>query len=182
MASTAKSVTTATTQVPAKAPEVFPPFDATTFSAQLIWLALTFGFLYFALSRVLLPRIGEVIDARRDAISRDLRQAEQLKVETEKALADYEKALADAKSKAGEIARSTRDSLAAETERERQAVERQMAEQVQTAERRIAESKAKAMGSVGDIAADTVSAIVGKLTGRDFSQADAAKAVAAVRK
>jgi F-type H+-transporting ATPase subunit b len=184
MASTAKIATTTTaTQVPPKGPEAaFPPFDASGFSAQLIWLALTFGFLYFALSRALLPRIADVMNARQDGISRDLAKAEQLKTETEQALASYEKALADAKSKAGEIARATRDSLAAETERERLAVERQIATQVAAAEKRIADSKTKAMASVGDIATETVSAIVGKLTGADLSKADAAKAIAAIRK
>ncbi len=64
---------------------------------QLIWLALTFGFLYFALSRLLLPRITEVIDARQDGIARDLAKAEALKTDTDKALAAYEKALSEAK-------------------------------------------------------------------------------------
>ena len=32
----------------------FPPFDKSTFVPQLVWLALTFGFLYVMLSRRLL--------------------------------------------------------------------------------------------------------------------------------
>ena len=36
----------------------FPPFDPATFSSQLLWLAITFGFFYFIMARVALPRIG----------------------------------------------------------------------------------------------------------------------------
>ncbi len=170
------------TQVPAKPAEgAFPPFDASSFSAQLIWLALTFGFLYFALSRYLLPRITDVIDARTDGIARDLSQAEQLKKETEHALASYEKALAEAKGKAGEIAKTTRNDLAAETDKERHRVDADLAKQLVAAEARIATSKTKAMASVNDIASDTVAAIVAKLTGGTVTKDEAARAVAAVR-
>ena len=70
MATPAKNDATTGTQAPAPAAS-FPPFDQSTFVPQLIWLALTFGFLYVALSRFLLPRITDVIDARQDGIARD---------------------------------------------------------------------------------------------------------------
>jgi F-type H+-transporting ATPase subunit b len=183
MASTPKTVAAATTstQAPSKPVEVFPPFDVTSFVPQLIWLALTFGFLYAALSRYLLPRIADVIDARQDGISRDLAKAEQLKNETEGALAAYEKALAEAKAKGSEIAKTTRDSLAAETDRERVRVETDLAKQSAAAEVRIADSKAKALASVNDVASDAVVAIVSKLTGATVSADDAKRAVAAAR-
>lgn len=182
MATPAKSGVQTSTAVPAKGPEAsFPPFDQTTFSAQLIWLAITFGFLYVALSRFLLPRITDVIEARQDAIRRDLAKAEEMKGETEKALADYEKALADAKGKASEIAKSTRDGLAAEVDKERHKVESEITARVSTAEKRIADSKSKALASVGEIAGETVAAIVSKLTGINISSDEAAKAVAAAR-
>jgi F-type H+-transporting ATPase subunit b len=181
MASPKPAATTAATQAPAKPAEVFPPFDASTFVPQLIWLALTFGFLYFALSKYLLPRITDVIDARQDGIARDLARADALKKETEDALASYEKALAEAKAKGNEIAKTTRDGLTAETERERVKVEADLAKQTVAAEARIAASKTSAMASVNDIAGETVAAIVGKLTGSTVSLDDAKRAVAAVR-
>ena len=182
MATPAKSAVQTGTQVPANAPAAaFPPFDQSTFVPQLVWLALTFGFLYFALSRYLLPRISDVIDARQDGIARDLAKANELKGETEQALNAYEKALAEAKGKAGEIAKTTRDSLTAESDRERHAAEAEANKQVAAAEKRIAESKAKALTSVNDIAGDSVAAIVAKLTGKDVTRDEALKAIAAVR-
>ena len=101
--------------------KVFPPLDSGTFVPQLFWLALTFGLLYLLLKRFALPRVGEVIEERRERIKRDLAKAETLKTETEKALANYEQALGDARAKAGAIAKDVRDKLTAEIDNERAA-------------------------------------------------------------
>jgi F-type H+-transporting ATPase subunit b len=173
--------TTGTQQKPADA-VTFPPFDQSTFAPQLIWLALTFGALHIMLSKYILPRITEVIEERQGTVSRDLAKAEALKLDTDKALATYEKALAEAKGKAGDIAKSTRDRLAAETDAEKVKAEADIAKSAVAAEARIATSKSKALASVNDIAGDTVAAIIAKLTGTTVGKDDAAKAVAAVRK
>ena len=82
----------------------FPPFDSTYFGSQLIWLALTFIVLYVVMSRVALPRIGGILESRRVRIDGDLKEAERLRVETERALAAYEQALAEARANAQGIA------------------------------------------------------------------------------
>jgi len=172
---------TAGTEVPHDAghTKAFPPLDPANVSPQLIWLALTFVVLYALLSRVVLPRIGEVIEERKDRIKRDLAAAERLKAETEKALASYEKALADARANASGIARQTRDSLNSEVDKERKAVEDQLARKLADAEASIAATKAKALGGVKDIAGDTVMAIVSALTGGSIAKDEADRAVAA---
>lgn len=173
--------TTATAHAPS-GPGTFPPFDQSSFGPQLIWLAITFAVLYLMLSKYLLPRISEVIAERENTVSRDLAKAEALKVDTDKALAAYEKALSEAKGKASDIAKSTRERLSAETDAEKQKAEAELAKSAAVAETRIAENKARALASVNEIAGETVSAIVAKLTGGPVSREDAAKAVAAVRK
>ena len=50
---------------------VFPPFDPTHFSSQLLWLAITFGLFYWFMSRVVVPRISGILEGRRDRISGD---------------------------------------------------------------------------------------------------------------
>ena len=88
-----------------------PQLNPADFSPQLIWLALTFVVLYLILARVALPRIGEVLDERRDRVQRDLDAAERFKTETDAALAAYEKALSDAHGKASSMAKDMRDKL-----------------------------------------------------------------------
>lgn len=156
----------------------FLPFDPTTFSSQLFWLVVTFGALFFLMSRVALPRIGEVIEERRDRIQRDLDEAARLKSETDAALKAYEDAMAEARSKAQALARETREKLAAQTDAERHRVEEQLATKIAETEKRIEATKDRAMASVNDIAADTAVAVVRALTGKDVTADEARKALA----
>jgi len=157
--------------------KVFPPLDASTFAPQLVWLAITFGLLYLLLKRIVLPRVGEVIEERGDRIKRDLAQAEKLKSDTEQALANYEKALADARAQAGSIAKGMRDKLTAEVDKERAKVEAQIAAKVAEAESRIIDTKSKALASVGDIAGEIAGAIVARLIGKEVSKDEVQRAL-----
>lgn len=155
--------------------EGLPQLDPNYFTGQLFWLTVTFIALLFVMSRVALPRVGDVLDERRDRIKRDLDAASRLKEETDKALANYEKALADARANASGIAKETREKLAAETDAERQRVDAQIAVKLQDAEARIATTKSKAVSAIGDIATDTARAVVSKLIGQDVSPDDVKK-------
>lgn len=155
-----------------------PQLHSPDFAPQLFWLVLTFAALYWVMSRIALPRIGEVIEERQDRIQRDLAAAERLKGETEKALAAYEKALGDARANASSIARQTRESLSAEVEKERKAVEDQLAKKLADAEAAINATKAKALANVKDIASDTAVAIVGALSSVPVSKDEVDRALA----
>lgn len=157
----------------------FPPFDQSTFAPQLVWLAIIFGALYWVLSRVALPRIGGVIEERRERIQRDLAEAERLKAETDTALKAYEQAMADARGKAQGIARETRDGIASEIERERQKADVQIGARIAETEKQIADGKARALASVNDIAVDAAGAIVNRLIGRDVPASEIRAALAA---
>jgi F-type H+-transporting ATPase subunit b len=171
----------ASVAVPGQPPaqKVFPPLDSTTFVPQLVWLALTFGFLYLVLSKYLLPRIGEVIEERTTRIKRDLAEAERLKDETKSALANYEQALSDARTKASALAKENQARLAAEIDKERASADAQTAKLLADAEKRIAQTKATAMANVNTIAGDTAAAIVSKLTGSAASAEEIKAALAA---
>ena len=154
-----------------------PQLNAPDFAPQLFWLAVTFVLLYWIMAKVALPRIGEVIEERRDRIQRDLAAAERLKTETDKALQTYEKALSDARGSASAIARQTRDELTAEVDKERKAIQGQLASKLAGAEASIAATKTKALASVKDIAGDTVVQIVSALTNINVTKDEAVRAI-----
>ena len=154
-----------------------PQLDFSTYPPQLIWLAIVFFGLYMILSRLALPKIGGIIEQRRDRIAADLDEAARLKEESEKALAAYETALAEAKAKAHAIAQETRDKLNAETEKQRAEVEATLAEKTAEAEARIAETKTAAMAQIKEVAGDTTGAIVNSLIGGRITKAKVTKAV-----
>jgi len=159
----------------------FPPFDPASFGGQLLWLAITFVFLYVVMSRMALPRIGSILESRRVRIEGDLKEAERLRQETERAAAAYEQALADARANAHKIAEETRASIKADIDGKRADVEADLAKRVAAAEANIATSKTAALANVDSIAADTAAALVERLSGK-VTAAQARSAVAAVTK
>ncbi|WP_425432938.1 F0F1 ATP synthase subunit B [Hartmannibacter diazotrophicus] len=160
---------------------VFPPFDTTHFASQVLWLAISFGLLYYLLSKVALPRIGGILEDRHDRIAWDLSEAERLKQESDDAVAAYEAALAEARDKAHTIARETHDKLSAEMAAKRASVEGELATKLGEAEERIASIKSQAMSEVGAIANETAAAIVTQLAGTEVSSDEISGAVSAAQ-
>jgi F-type H+-transporting ATPase subunit b len=143
----------------------FPPFESSTFASQLVSLVIAFVALYLIVSRVALPRVGALIDARQSRIEGDLAEAQKLKDESEAALKAYEADLAAARSKAQAIGAETREKLNAASEAERKTLEDRLAAKLADAEKTIAATRTTAMSNVRGIAADAASAIVQRLTG-----------------
>ena len=155
----------------------FPPFDGTTFASQLLWLALTFGLLYYLMSKVTLPRIGRILEERHDRIADDLEEASKHRAESEAAQQAYEKALSEARAKAHSIAADTRDRLSADADANRKALESELTSKLQAAEERIAATKSEALTHVRGIAVDATQSIVSTLIGAAPAAADVEKAV-----
>lgn len=146
-----------------KAP--FPPFQKDTFASQLVSLLIAFVALYLIVSRIALPRVGGVIDARQDAIEGDLAAAQKLKDESDNALKAYESELAAARSRAQAIGAETREKSNAAAEAQRKTLEDQLSVKLSDAEKTIAATREAAMRNVRGIAAEAAAAIVQRLTG-----------------
>jgi F-type H+-transporting ATPase subunit b len=170
-------------EVPAPAPaeSSFPPFETSTFPSQLLWLAITFGLFYLFLQKVVLPRIGGILEVRRDRIAQDLDQAARMREESDAAVAAYEQDLAEARGKAHSIAGTARDKAKADAEAERRKAEAELESRLTEAERRIASIKDAAMSDVGTIAEDTTAVIVERLIGAKADKKTVSAAVAAAR-
>ena len=89
----------------------FPPFDPWHFPSQLFWLAVFFGFLYFALSRFILPKIGNTLERRESSIAGDLDEAARLNEEAVEAQKAVEVSIAKAHAKARETADKARTKI-----------------------------------------------------------------------
>jgi F-type H+-transporting ATPase subunit b len=156
----------------------FPPFNKETFVSQLVWLVIFFVALYAIISKLAIPQLGGIIEARNRKIDGDLAEAKRLKDQSDAAIAAYEKSLADARARAQTLAGETRDKLAAEAEVSRKKLEAELNARLAKAEQTIAATKTSAMANVQGIAADTAGAIVERLTGTAPSGAAVAAAVA----
>ena len=155
----------------------FLRFRKTPLPSQLVSILIAFVALYLIVSRIALPRVGSVIDARANTIEGDLADAQKLKDESDTALKAYESELAAARGRAQAIGNETREKLNAEAEAERKSLEDKLSVKLADAEKTIAATRESAMSNVRGIAGDAAAAIVQQLTGM---QPDAASVNSAV--
>ena len=111
-------------------------------------------------------------------IEGDLAEANRLKLESESAIAAYEKTLADARVNAQAIGAKKRDELMAEADKRRKTLEDQLNRKLEDAEKTIAATKTSAMGNVRGIATEAAAAIVERLIGQAPPEKALADAIA----
>ena len=56
--------------------------------AQVVWMAIIFGVLYYVLARYTLPQVAEVVDGRANRIAADLDGARAAKTQSDAAIAE----------------------------------------------------------------------------------------------
>lgn len=161
---------------------VFPPFDFSHFASDVFWLIISFGLFYLFIARIVVPRIGNVIETRRDRIAADIDQAARMKQEADNAVVAYEKELAEARSSAHTIAQIASQEAKVKADSERKAMEESFEKKLHEAEVKIVKLRDKAMLDVGSIAEDIATEIVHKLLGSDVSKSSVTSAVKAAQK
>jgi F-type H+-transporting ATPase subunit b len=167
------------TEVPAGGHTAFPPFDKETFPSQLLWLALIFVALYLLMARIALPRVGSILEQRRQTMAGDIAEAQRLKGQSEEAMAAYEKGLADARSRAQALVNEARAQQTADAADRRKALDTNLNGHIAEAEKSIAQSKSAAMDNVRGIAVDAAGAIIERLIGRKPASQEAVAAAVA---
>jgi F-type H+-transporting ATPase subunit b len=161
--------------------QAFPPFETATFPSQLLWLAITFGALYYFMSKKALPAVGAVIENRKARIARDLDDAAAMQQQADAAAAAHARMLSEARRDAQAVAQAARDRLTADSDARRKTLEGELAAKLAAAEAQIAATRTQAMTNVGAIARDAASAIFERLLGRPADASAIDSAIASVK-
>jgi F-type H+-transporting ATPase subunit b len=133
-------------------------------TAQVVWGALIFAVFYLLVSRWGLPQVAAVLDMRAGVIARDLDQARAARDEANRAVSDMRAARqkANAESQAAIAAATSRAKAeAAERAAEQEA---RLGKQLAESEAQIAAARVAALGALRQVATETASAIVSRLT------------------
>jgi F-type H+-transporting ATPase subunit b len=75
---------------------------------ELIYALLSFGVLFFVLSKFAFPPIVKMLEKREATIRESIERSEETRVEAERLLEDYKKQLAEARSEAAQIIEQAR--------------------------------------------------------------------------
>jgi F-type H+-transporting ATPase subunit b len=159
-----------------------PQFDPSTFTPQLFWLVVCFGFLYWLMVNKLLPRIEEVLEDRQSFIDDNLAKAAEFKREAEIAVAAYEKALAESRAKAHDAMKTAAEAAAKLAEKRHHELADKLAQEIKAGEARIGAAKDKAKAEIRDVAGEVAKAAAAKLAGLKPTDAKISAAIDAATK
>ena len=133
---------------------------------ELIVGAVTFGIIFYALWKVLIPRLNKTLEERTDKIEGGLQRAEETQAEADRTLAAYREQLAEARHEAARLREEAREQgaqIIAEMREQAQAEGRRL---VDAAHAQIDADRQQALQSlkteVGGLAVDLASRVVGE--------------------
>lgn len=133
--------------------------------ANIVWLLILFGVLYFVMAQYALPRVESVLAERRARIDGDLEQAQASKLRADAALVEHKEATARARAEAQAAIATATQQAQAEAAGKAEALNARLSAQIEAAEHRIVGSRDQAMAALRTVAADAAEAMVRRLTG-----------------
>jgi F-type H+-transporting ATPase subunit b len=159
-----------------------PQLDITTWPNQLFWLVVTFGIGYIIMSRMITPRIGNVIEQRGRTIQDDLNRAKEAEAEAQTMKAEFEASLDDARAKAADAAQKAMSEAKAKAEEAEAELSAKLAKKTKTAETKLAKIRDEALANINEVASEVTQDAVKAVTGMTVTKAEATKSVAKLAK
>jgi len=158
-----------------------PQFDPSIWWGQLAWLGAIFAFLYFAVVRPTLPKVGRVIDEREGKVAGDLDAAETAKHEADAIRTRYDEGMASAREAAqGEVAKA-RAEAARGVEVRMKALGETLDAQATEAAEKLTKSRAAAQKKLAATATELTGEAVQRLIGLDVPATEIEAALAATK-
>ncbi len=139
--------------------------------AQVVWMAIIFGLLYYLLARYALPQVASVVEARAQRISADLDSARAAKAQSDAAIAEITEASRRANAEAQSAIASAMAKAKSEALEQSRAADERLNAQLADAEQRIADARNSAMGALREVAQNATTAVITRLTGHAPDQA-----------
>ena len=177
-------ITGGTTSVLAAGGEAagLPQLDITTWPNQLFWLVVTFSIGYIIMSRMITPRIGNVLEQRGRTIQDDLNRAKEAEAEAQAMKAEFEASLDDARTKAADAAQKAMSEAKAKAEESEAELSAKLAKKSKAAETKLAKIRDEALANINEVASEVTQDAVKAVTGMTVTKAEATKSVAKLAK
>ena len=159
-----------------------PQLDISTWPNQLLWLAVTFLVGYLLMAKVITPRIGTVLNTRRQTIFDDLKRAKDAEAEAKQLKEDYESALETARITAAEAASKAMAEAKAKAEAAEVELTAKLAKKTKAAEIKLTKMRDEALANIHDVAKELTLDTVSSVTGMKVKKTDADKTIKKVIK
>ena len=146
-------------------PQLNPEF----WISQIFWLILTFGILYFVLSKLILPKISNNLESRKSQILDNIEAAEKQREDSETKLKEYDEIITKSKLEAKTIFNQARERALKDINSKREVLDKQIDEEIAEAEKEILALRKSAPNKINKIAIETSSELIQKLIGTEVN-------------
>ena len=146
-------------------PQLNPEF----WISQIFWLILTFGILYFVLSKLILPKISNNLESRKSQILDNIEAAEKQREDSETKLKEYDEIITKSKLEAKTIFNQARERALKDINCKREVLDKQIDEEIAEAEKEILALRKSAPNKINKIAIETSSELIQKLIGTEVN-------------
>ena len=146
-------------------PQLNPEF----WISQIFWLTLTFGVLYFVLSRLILPKISANLELRKSQIQENIEAAEKQRENSESKIKEYDEIILKSKLEAKNIFKNAREKVIKDINSKKEILDKQINEEIKKAEKEIVLLKKSSPEKINKIAIETSSELVKKLIGAEVN-------------
>jgi F-type H+-transporting ATPase subunit b len=159
-----------------------PQLDITTWPNQLFWLVVTFGIGYVIMSRMITPRIGNVLEQRGRTIQDNLTRAKEAEAEAQAMKQEFEASLDDARSKASDASQKAMAEAKSNAEAAEAELTAKLVKKTKTAETKLSKVRDEALANINDVASEVTQDAILAVTGMKVTKAEATKSVTKLAK
>ena len=146
-------------------PQLNPEF----WISQIFWLTITFGVLYIVLSKLILPKISLNLELRKSQIQDNIEAAEKQRENSEAKLKEFDDIITKSKLRARNIYQEAREKALKEINLKREALDKQIDEEIKKVDQDIKLLKKSAPGKINKIAIESASELVKELIGAEVN-------------
>ena len=146
-----------------------PQLDPEFWFSQIFWLVITFGILYLVLSKLILPKISDNLEARKSQVLDNLELAEKQRNESEAKLKEFDNIILKSNIDAKNLFNESRKKLLDDINNKRQKLEEEINQEVKIVEVEIEELKKKSPEKINKIAIETSADLINQLIGANLN-------------
>ena len=139
-------------------------------ASQAFWLVLIFTSLYFVLSKLIIPKIKDIIDDRESKIKNDLDEAQKLKNIAEIKLKEYEKSIDDGKKQVQKILYESKNKLTSDIQNKKKVFDKEIEKELENSEKEIKKFKEESLQSISTISEEMASNVLEAISGETMNK------------
>lgn len=152
---------------------------AATYSSQIFWVLVTFGFVFFVIGLGMVPKVQSTVEARDKKIANDLAAAKATFARADELEEDWRARENASRAEAQAIVAEAKGKAARATEAQLADADKIVAGKIAAAEAAIARARDNAMAQVEAVAADAAAQMAERVAGTTVAPQSATEAVRA---